>query len=311
MATEITVRIYFDSEPAAARLFARLVDVVSAWREGDARWQGLRVYSGDRRDVVFRDDSLLDTAALASAAARFSEPSRQLSSRISYPCWRFQGKTAVPGSALAWVEAWDDRYGELRGEDVRRVWGSATFTIADCGPYCAIIDADDAASRAVNERVEENLDRLTKLVFRIVEVLEPVSLKVFTDQGAFLPFNAHLAYYASETHVIGDARLIADVWQSGLSRSKVPPLSDLGDGDSIALHWWRSADARRRLVAALGKRICRIPELTTGHVRRMLETGAFDNYSMPRGFALLEFPHFLNAFVDRFFLELLDDSPSR
>jgi hypothetical protein len=28
---------------------------------------------------------------------------------------------------------------------------------------------------------------------------------------------------------------------------------------------------------------------------------------MPRGFTLLEFPHFLNAFIDRFFLKLLDD----
>jgi hypothetical protein len=307
MATEITARIYFDSEPDPAHLFARLIEVVSAWGEADVPWQGLRVVSGAPRETIHRDDSLLDPGALVAAAARFSGRSQQISSRTSYRCWRFQGRKAEWGSSLAWVEAWGDDYGRIHGEDVRRVWGSATFTIADCGPYCAVIPAEDAAATAVNERVEENLDRLTKLVFRIVEALEPASLKVFTDQGAFLPFNAHLAYYASEARLLEDARLIADVWQRGLPGHQIPPLGDLADGRSIAFHWWRSDEARRRLMTALGDRIHRVAAITTEDIRRTLAGGEFDNYSMPRGFTLLEFPHFLNAFIDRFFLKLLDD----
>jgi hypothetical protein len=306
MATEITTRLYFDAEPVASRLFAQLVEAVSAWHEEAARWQGLRVISAPQRTTIHRDDSLLDTRSLITAAAQFEDRSQQISSRISFPCWRFQGRKAERGSSLAWVESWGDDYGRSHGEDVRRVWGSAAFTIADCGPYCAVVDATDAAASAVNERVEENLDRLTQLMFRIVETCQPASLKVFTDQGAFLPFNAHLAYYASEDRLLDDARLIADVWRRGLPGHQLPPLGDIADGRSIAFHWWRSEESRRRLVAALGDRISRVETVQAADVQRALASGEFDNYSMPPGFMVLEFPHFLNAFLDRLFFRLLD-----
>ena len=60
-------------------------------------------------------------------------------------------------------------------------------------------------------------------------------------------------------------------------------------------------------MTALGDRIHRVAAITTEDIRRTLAGGEFDNYNMPRGFTLLEFPHFLNAFIDRFFLRLLDD----
>ena len=306
MATEITTRLYFDAEPAPSRLFAQLVEAVASWHDENPRWQGLRVTSGPQRAMIYRDDSLLETQGLISAAARFEERSQQISSRTSFPCWRFQGRKADLGSSLAWVEAWGDDYGRSHGEDVRRVWGSASFTIADCGPYCAVMDSTDAAAAAVNERVEENLDRLTKLMFRIVETCQPASLKVFTDQGAFLPFNAHLAYYASEDRLLQDARLIADVWRHGLPGHQLSALEDIADGRSIAFHWWRSDEARRRLMRALGARISRVEAIEVADVQRTLASGEFDNYSMSPGFMLLEFPHFLNAFLDRFFLRLLD-----
>jgi len=60
-------------------------------------------------------------------------------------------------------------------------------------------------------------------------------------------------------------------------------------------------------MTALGDRIHRVAAISTEDVRQTLAGGEFDNYSMPRGFTLLEFPHFLNAFIDRFFLRLLDE----
>lgn len=306
MATEITTRLYFDAEPAPARVFAQLVEAVAAWHEDTPRWQGLRVTSGPQREVVHRDDAVLDTRDLISAAARFDARSQQISSRTSFPCWRFHGRAADRGSSLAWVEAWGDDYARFHGEDPRRVWGSAAFTIADCGPYCAIVDAADVDAATVNERVEDNLDRLTKLVFRIVETCRPASLKMFTDQGAFLPFNAHLAYYASEDRLLGDARLIAEVWRDGLPGHQLPALEDIADARSIAFHWWRSDESRRRLMAALGARISRVDAIAAADVQRVLASGAFDRYDLSPGFLVLEFPHFLNAFLDRLFVTLLD-----
>lgn len=305
MATELTVRLYFDAEPASPEVFAQLVEAIAAWGEANAPWQGLRV-SGPQRQVIHRDDTPLESGALTAASARFGDSAQQIASRISYRCWRFRGRTAEPGSSLAWVEAWGDRYGEARREDVRRIWGSAAFTIADAGPYCAVIDDTAAEVAAVNQRVEENLERLTKLIFGIVTAAKPAALKVFTDQGAYLPFNAHLAYYASEARLIDDVRLIADIWRRGLPDHQIPPLGEISDGGSIAFHWWRNAEARRRLATDLGSRITRVNTVSVEAVRHVLQSGRFDNYSAPVGFVVLDFPHFVNAFLDRFFLELLD-----
>jgi hypothetical protein len=306
MATELTVRLYFDAEPASRSVFAQLVDAITAWGEANAPWQGLRV-SGPQRQVIHRDDAPLEPSALTAAAACFGDGAHQISSRISYRCWRFHGRTAEPGSSLAWVEAWGDRYGEARGEDVRRIWGSAAFTIADVGPYCAVLEASDAEVAAVNQRVEDNLERLTKLIFGFVGTLRPASLKVFTDQGLYLPFNAHLAYYASEARLLDDVRLVAEVWRRGLRDHQVPPLAEVSDGKSIAFHWWRSDEARHRLATKLGGRIERAAAATTDDVGRILASGRFDTYTAPIGFVVLDYPHFMNAFLDRLFVELLDE----
>jgi hypothetical protein len=68
----------------------------------------------------------------------------------------------------------------------------------------------------------------------------------------------------------------------------------------------RNSEARRRLMTALSARISRIEAIKVADVQRVLASGEFDNYSMSPGFMLLEFPHFLNAFLDHFFLRLLD-----
>jgi hypothetical protein len=101
--------------------------------------------------------------------------------------------------------------------------------------------------------------------------------------------------------------LIADVWRHGLSGQQVPPLGEIGDGRSIAFHWWRSDEARHRLATKLGGRIERAAAVTTDDVGRILASGRFDTYTAPSGFVVLDFPHFLNAFLDRLFVELLDE----
>lgn len=305
MATEVTVRLYFDPEPELARVFAQMVEAISTWGESNAPWQGLRV-SGPQRQVIHRRDEEMQSDAVIADAARFGDGSQQLSSRISFRCWRFHGRTAELGSSLAWVEAWSDGYAQVRGEDARRIWGSAAFTIADCGPFCAEIAAEDAATAAVNERVADNLERLTALIFRIVETVKPASLKVFTDQGAYLPFNAHLAYYASEARVLEDLRLINHVWHQGLPGHQIPPFESIVDGKSVAFHWWRNDEQRRKLAAAIGGRLVRANDVDEDDVRRVVASGNFDTYSAPTGFVLLDYPYFMNAFLDRFFITLLE-----
>jgi hypothetical protein len=319
MATELTVRLYFDAEPRAPEVLGALADAVTAWtppsglEPPDAaapRWQGLRVLGIAGREIIHDRREDLDRDALIAAAAAFGATNQKLSTRTSVPCWRFSGNAAQAGSTMAWIDAWGDEHGRVFGEDPRRVWGSAAFTLADAGPFVAVIDREGPEVDEVNHRVEDNLEALTALVLDLAGRLAPTSIKVFTDQGAFLPFNAHLAYYRSPDALLADLRFLETVWRKGLPGHQLPPLASLEDAHSIAFHWWRDDSQRRRLWLALQQGVERAASVTTDQVTALLASGRFDSLTKGDGFAVLEYPHLLNGFVDRFFLDLLAPAAS-
>ena len=315
MSTELTARLYFDAEPRAPEVLVALTEAVEAMRppagREDAvaespRWQGLKVLGTAGREVLHDQREPLERGAVAKGAARFTESRQKLSTRTAIPCWRFQGLTAQAGWSPVWVDAWGDEHGRVFGEDPRHIWGSAAVTLADAGPFVAVVDRQGPDVEQVNRRVEDNLEALTALVLDVAERLQPVSVKVFTDQGAYLPFNAHLAYYRSEEALLDDLRTIERVWRDGLPGHQVPPLAQQEDAHSIAFHWWRNDEQRRRLWQALHGRLGRAGAVGPAQVRALLASGRFDTLTKGSGFAILDYPHVVNAFVDRFFLELLD-----
>lgn len=316
MSTVLTARLYFDEPRAAPSLIAGLVEAVEGWSpsfggEGGekiamrgARWQGLRVVAAGARKPVFEEKEELDRASLVAAADPFAAPEQRLSTVVSFPAWRLHGKHAEKGRASAWVEAWGDDYGRAMGESPRHVWGSAAFTIANCTPFQARA-AHGRPAAEPDVHVEENLQSFTDLLFGIIKGLSPRALKVYTDQAPYFPFNAHFAYYAGEEALLSDVRVIEAAWANGLPRHHVPPLRRLLNADAMAFHPWRPLDARRRLWQALNAGMGRAASITPAAVRDLLDTGDFDTFNLPGGFAVLEFPHFVNSFVDGFFTALL------
>jgi hypothetical protein len=66
---------------------------------------------------------------------------------------------------------------------------------------------------------------------------------------------------------------------------------------------------RAELQQKLGQFMDRHRDVTKDDVQRALQSNRFDNYTMPAGAMVLEYPHLLNAFVDRFYLEVLAGKP--
>jgi hypothetical protein len=89
----------------------------------------------------------------------------------------------------------------------------------------------------------------------------------------------------------------------------VPPFTEYNPkGHSDALHEWRNEVRKKALWHRLDAAISRAPRVSVELVSDALKSGRFDTYTKPRGTVILEYPHFVNAFVDPFYLSLLESA---
>jgi hypothetical protein len=137
-------------------------------------------------------------------------------------------------------------------------------------------------------------------------------MKVFTDQGLYLPFNAHVAYYREESAVLEDLQLIADVWERGLPAHNIAPLRQKCPDDmGPAFHHWRPPEQRERLWNELNVLLPPKTLPAVRDIRAVVSSGHFDSYEMPSGVTLLDYPHYINAFLTNSYLEIYERSVRR
>ena len=219
-----------------------------------------------------------------------------LSTGIAARAWRFEGKSAVEGAIRLGVDAWDA--GHPQRPD-RPIDGDGCIWFQQAGPFVAALREGYAEADA---RVEENLEALNGLLLLLIEQIQPERMAVYTDAGFHHPLNAHAVYHPHRAGFVEDLALIRRLWREGAPAWRLPPLSDPAtprDGD--ALHGWRSLEQRTKLWEAVGRLSEVVPEARVGEV---LAGQGFDFYERGDGVLLLEYPHMLNAFIDRFYKEL-------
>jgi hypothetical protein len=303
MSTELSAVFYFDESPSPGPTFATLLQTIAAHSSWRGQWQKLQIYSGTLANVVRREQADLSTAEAVTAAAPHTSASERISITTSVRAWRFEGNKSSDAAVAMIVEAAGAAFG---GTDPR-VRGGAMMSATHAGPFCAIVGKDDQLEVAeVNAHVEENLERMMNLLSHCVEALQPRSMKVYTDAGMFLPFNAHAAYFRDAQAVLDDLRWMEEVWHKGLPAYGEQPLAKASHGDAKMLHGWRTQEQRVRLWAQLAAAIPNWAGVTTARVEALLRSQRFDFYDVASGFTVLEYPHYVNAFVDRFYLELGD-----
>ena len=297
--------MYFDDVPPPPdALVCSLAGVFAGRPQASAEFRGLRVRRLDRHTTVSETERRLSPAELCAAGRGHAEPDELLSTRSSFRCWRFHGGSPQAGSVGVWLEAWGPRWTEHNHED-RRIGGEAALSVFDVGPFVALIDVAPHQAE-VNARVEENLDALTALMLALVETLAPRSVKVFSAQGLYLPVNAHLLYLRDEAVVLDDLSLMTKVWNHGLPAHHTAPLVEAhADDMASTLHGWRTREQRQRLWRELASLLPAAAAVKVDNVRTVLESSRFDTFTMPVGSTVLDYPHFMNAFLDRFYLDVL------
>lgn len=307
MTTERDMRFWTTEHLGVDATFMHLIEAASAWSPLIDQWQGIKIVEHTIHNVVLTINEPLSSVALGHIVRGYDRPTYRIVTGRGFTCWRFAGLQATPGFLRLQLESWGTTYAQRHGRDIH-MEGDAAISIQQVGPYCMLLDAAETpAVRAVNQRVEENLAALTDLLFRCIATLHPSAVKVFVDAADYLPFNAHLAYYRSEDVIMDDIVFISEVWEHGLPAYRITPLKQLEPGTSATVfHPWRSVTAQQTLKQQLALGLPQVPHVTPTVIQQVLASGAFDTYTLPRGVMVLEYPDFMNAFIDRFYLAVLN-----
>lgn len=307
MSTVLTIRIWTDDDSSrVGDRLNELVDVVERWTRVTEPWRALRIHDGDAAEDMRPANESMRRGEVASVLAGRQGGTLRVSLRTAVECWRFQGLTPSKGFLPLWVESWGRDHAGSGGRDYE-IEGDAALTLGSAGPYCVMQSAVPSPDiDRVNERVEENLERLLALLLDIATTLRPTAMKVFTDQGVYQPLNAHAIFFRDAEALLRDVRLLDRLWNQGLPGYQTPALRESrAKLDREMLHTWRDEGRQRALVEWLSRVIPRALDVTV-HDVESIDWTSFDNYEGDAGRLILEYPHFVNAFVDHFYLKLLE-----
>ena len=194
---------------APSEVMAKMVAAMSQWEEAENEWRSLKVFDGALDHCIVEQYGTMTAGQILAATKTYRAASTSIWSDVSFRCWHtaagrpFQG---VEGATMivrgdAWL---DKQTGDrrLRGNAELAIWERAPFKLLDTREF-------GSAANNWNRYVEENLEVLTAGIFRLIEALKPISVKVYVGFCDFLPLNSILSYYRSESDVVADVKLLA------------------------------------------------------------------------------------------------------
>lgn len=305
MSTELVIRMWFDERASPGSRLLSLIPFFEQQGIHDGTWKGLVIRDAASYKELFRLQEKLTSAHIAEVLAGYDGDHVHLSARTALPCWRFNGTVAEDGYIPCWIETWGTGFVSSTGRR-REIEGDAAFIVSNSGPFIALLEPEaDPHVQQVNQYVGENLERITTLILTIANDLQPWAIKGFTEQGLDQPLNAHLVFFRDPQVLINDVAFLKELWDHGLPGYSTPPLRDsVKTLDRYALHYWRGVEASQALCAQLADVIGTSDHLTVQQLAQ-IAWWKYDNYEVQQGRAVLEYPYWLNSFLDRFYLDLL------
>jgi len=306
MSTELLIRIWTDDRVSARVQLLNIIKVFENQGIKKGSWKGLTVRGSNLAKKVLKLQEPLSWEQIDAALAEHDRDDLHLSVRCALPCWRFDGVIPQEGFVPFWIEAWGSEFANSAGR-CREVEGDAALSLANSGPFIALIEPEETPQiQQVNQCVEKNLERVTDVILAIAEHIKPVTMKAFTAQGLYQPLNTHLVFFRDPTVLINDLIFLKKLWDEGLPSYRTPPLRNSVDKpDLYALHPWRELEASRILSAQLAGVINNVDRLSRSDLDH-INWQHYDNYEGKNGRVVLDYPYWVNSFLDHFYLDLLN-----
>lgn len=309
MSTDMDIRFWYNNNQVSIdERFLAMVEWISKWPQISTSWQGLQALERNVQKAVLDVNKELSFEEMKAAVRGYNKETYCLSTGIGFKCWRFKGDEVSPGYARIHLQVWGIEYAKRHFRDPR-IEGDASIFITPVGPYCMVLDPPVGFPEDVNNKVAENLSDLTDMLFGLIDETKPISMKVFVEEAKLIPFNAHMVYFMNESMIIEDLKLIHELWEQGMSSYYIEPLRSADPvAEAITFHPWRKPALRQKVKQQLAEAISYLPYAREEAVRQVIASGMFDNYTMPIGVTVLEYPDFMNSLLDDFYIAVLHAS---
>lgn len=299
MSIELDTRIWFSDSELLDR-FKTLLLTIDSWSEVAGLWDGLRIVDAQssRSNTVFQSRDEMSTEEILLVVKNYANLSTVKIS-TGRPIQYFQkNKPETTALTRLGVSVWSNLYATKYGELID-IEGNGEIFVQSVDPY---VTAVNAGVLGQNSAVEKNLEFLTNLLQEVSKLGLVTKFKTFSDAGMKLPFNAHFVFYRDINQVIDDRKFLNNIWKNGIKSYDLEPLSKLASNQTdFVFHEWRNQQTTEKLVKNMN-------EFFGGKTNfdlsfdQIKQSGIFDTYESNKGFMVLDYPYFMNAFLDKFYL---------
>lgn len=310
------VRFYFRDAPPPGDLFCTIAQALAEWEQGNNKFLYFRVARDDGHARVVDKKGEFTLEELLKAARGMNDPAYELYTRASYRCWWDEdGKVEDLNTALMLFTQGTDwfRFANID----HRLEGLTRLTFI-ASPYDELPSDNDPHheeinryTEEVNRHIEENLETLSEFLMSLALTVGASSMKIFRDDVFHMPLNASFAYYRDAQALLDELRFISEIWENGLPAYEIGALKDGNAKDLERVIYenryaeWAGRKWRDRLMDDL-KTLLPIKAMPTEEdVERVLKSGRHDYYNVGDGFAVQDYPYYMNCMQDRFFVDVL------
>lgn len=307
MSTELVIPVWIDEDVKASETLLRLMKIFEDMKIEKGGWRGFTVRENNLSGKILQLQEPKSSDEIESILSEYNRKCLHFSIHSAFPCFRFRGMNPQEGFVPFWIEVWDQEFaGRVEWEP--KIEGNATISFSSSGPFTALIEAEETPQVLhVNRCVSENLEKVTQLILTIAKRLKPLAMKAFTSQGLYQPLNAHLIFFREPSSLIDDLKLLKSLWDRGLIAYQTQPLyNSLYEPDLYAFHQWRGVEAASQLAVRLAEVVDKIDNLDSDS-SITVNWQKYDNYQSDRGRVILDYPFWLNSFVDAFYLDMLNN----
>lgn len=290
MSTELTTRIWMRETDVKSN-FLNLLNEISTNSDCSNDWKHLSVSKGVISNRTTNLDKINTLGELDEILS--NDPTSKITIYVPFACWRFYGNIASKEHVIFAISCWGERFGE-QVEFNNETEGNAEISILNVGPYCAVL-GEASEIDSINEKVESNLVSFMTLTQEITRALNLRKLLTFSDCGEFNLMNSHLAYFANRDELLDSINQFMTSLRNPGRKIK----------DQIQ-HSWRKDDDVLVLTEKIKQRLESNGSSTSlAHVEKVIRSEKFDFFETEEQLIFLNYPHFVNGFLDRLFLELV------
>lgn len=305
MATELDTRFWLTNTDNRNN-FLSLISVIKNSGFVLDEWKNLTITRLTPGNKELSHQEIINFTEIKNVISNYPDDA-QLKYTIYVPLqsWRFSKLQYEMGHVMMAISTWGSEYGKSFGFD-NSFEGNAQISVLSIGPFCEIIDNKIEATE-INKRVSENLEVLLELFQKIIEKIDPSKIQTYSDLCDYTLSNSHLFYFRDFNILKDELLKLLNILKYGNESYDIPSISNLNaESEEMFFHKWRNKETRQKLKTKL-KTIAQIDniDISNSKILDVLKSGKYDYFDKGESILILEYPFFMNAFIDQFICDLL------